>query len=101
MAKGPDVISRVKRTVNRRTVLGAIGGGVVAAALGERLWPLVRGSQAQTGAGTVDMRRFGANTGRPGFGTLGDYIFLSPTKLGGGAHAQDLQSGKTLAWIEY
>ena len=28
-------------------------------------------------------------------------IFLSPTKLGGGAHAQDLATGKTLAWIEY
>ena len=38
---------------------------------------------------------------RPGFGTLGDYVFLSPTKLGGGAHAQDLQTGKTMAWIEY
>ena len=36
-----------------------------------------------------------------GFGVLGDYVYLTPTKLGGGAHAQDLSTGKTLAWIEY
>src|SRR5438067_192296 len=101
-SQGPEVISKKGHIVNRRTVLGAIGGGVVAAALGDRLWPVIRNSQAQTGAASVDMNRFNAGTsGRPGFGTLGDYVFLSPTKLGGGAHAQDLQSGKTLAWIEY
>jgi len=101
-SQGPEVISKKAHIVNRRTVLGAIGGGVVAAALGDRLWPLIQNSQAQTGASSVDMNRFNVNTsGRPGFGTLGDYVFLSPTKLGGGAHAQDLQSGKTLAWIEY
>ncbi len=101
-SQGPEVTSKNGHIVNRRTVLGAIGGGVVAAALGDRLWPLIRGSQAQTGASSVDMNRFNTGaSGRPGFGTLGDYVFLSPTKLGGGAHAQDLQSGKTLAWIEY
>ena len=101
MQRGPEVFSKSNRIVNRRTVLGAIGGGVVAAALGDRLWPLVRDSRAQ-GSHTVDMSRFGANVGgKPGFGTLGDYVFLSPTKLGGGAHAQDLLTGKTLAWIEY
>src|SRR5947207_491599 len=100
-SKGPEVVSKKSHVVNRRTVLGAIGGSVVAAALGDRLWPLIRDSQAQTGAASVDMNRFTAASGRPGFGTLGDYIFLSPTKLGGGAHAQDLRTGKTLAWIEY
>jgi len=101
-SKGPEVIVRKGHIVNRRTVLGAIGGGVVAAALGDRFWPLVGDSQAQSGPSSVDMSRFGANAGgRPGFGTLGDYVFLSPTKLGGGVHAQDLQSGKTMAWIEY
>jgi len=55
----------------------------------------------------ADRRRLGRHeplrpaSGRPGFGTLGDYVFLSPTKLGGGAHCADLQTGKTLAWIEY
>ena len=33
--------------------------------------------------------------------TLGDYVWLTPTKLGGGAQVQDLATGKTMAWIEY
>ena len=33
--------------------------------------------------------------------TLGDYVWLTPTKLGGGVQAQDLATGKTMAWIEY
>ena len=37
----------------------------------------------------------------PACGDLGDYIWLTPTKLGGGAQVQDLAIGKTLAWIEY
>ena len=37
----------------------------------------------------------------PGVGTLGDYIWLTPTKLGGGAQVQDLSTSKTMAWIEY
>jgi len=32
---------------------------------------------------------------------LGDYIYLAPEKLGGGAHAIDLGRGRTLAWISY
>ena len=32
---------------------------------------------------------------------LGRYIYLTPQKLGGGTHAIDLQSSKTLAWISY
>ena len=40
-SNGPEVIVRKGHIVNRRTVLGAIGGGVVAAALGDRFWPLV------------------------------------------------------------
>lgn len=32
---------------------------------------------------------------------LGNYIYLAPEKLGGGSHAVDLGSGKTLAWISY
>jgi hypothetical protein len=46
---------------------------------------------------------------QPGFGqgfqgiseSLGRYIFLTPQKLGGGTHAVDLDSHKTLAWIAY
>jgi thiocyanate desulfurase len=32
---------------------------------------------------------------------LGKYVYLTPQKLGGGTHAVDLDSGKTLAWISY
>jgi hypothetical protein len=32
---------------------------------------------------------------------FGRYIYLTPQKLGGGTHAVDLQTGKTLAWISY
>ena len=32
---------------------------------------------------------------------LGKWIYLTPQKLGGGTHAVDLASGKTLAWISY
>ncbi len=35
------------------------------------------------------------------FRSLGKYIYLTPEKLGGGTHAVDLESGKTLAWISY
>lgn len=46
---------------------------------------------------------------QPGFGqgyqgireSLGRYIYLTPQKLGGGTHAVDLDSHKTLAWISY
>jgi hypothetical protein len=33
--------------------------------------------------------------------SLGRYIYLTPQKLGGGTHAVDLHSHKTLAWISY
>jgi hypothetical protein len=32
---------------------------------------------------------------------LGKYIYLTPEKLGGGTHAVDMETGKTLAWISY
>ncbi len=32
---------------------------------------------------------------------LGDYVYLTPEKLGGGTHAVDMGAGKTLAWISY
>jgi hypothetical protein len=34
-------------------------------------------------------------------GALGRYIYVTPTKLAGGAHAVDMSTGKTLAWISY
>ncbi|MCY2938954.1 MAG: hypothetical protein NTV55_11430 [Planctomycetota bacterium] len=32
---------------------------------------------------------------------LGKYIFLTPQKLGGGTHAVDLNTNKTMSWISY
>ena len=32
---------------------------------------------------------------------LGQYVYLTPQKLGGGTHAVDLDTNKTLAWISY
>ncbi|NBU68013.1 MAG: twin-arginine translocation signal domain-containing protein, partial [Verrucomicrobia bacterium] len=32
---------------------------------------------------------------------LGKYIYLTPQKLGGGTHAVDLGTQKTLSWISY
>lgn len=32
---------------------------------------------------------------------LGPYVFLAPSKFGGGAYAMDLATGRTLGWIEY
>ena len=33
--------------------------------------------------------------------SLGKYIYLTPQKLGGGTHAVDLGTQKTLSWISY
>src|SRR4051794_40404627 len=67
---------------------------------------------AQQSIETVDMAHMAAsakggpalvNAGKLGqsFAELGNYIYLTPQKLGGGTHAVDLGSGKTLAWIAY
>ena len=106
---------------NRRDVM-MLGGGIAAALVGKKLLDaqstsgspsggLLEAMKKATGGGqsshsTVDVgaeRGSTTTTGASqiGLGILGDYIYLTPTKLGGGAHAQDLQSGKTLAWIEY
>ena len=109
--------------INRRKVLAAATSGIAGIILGERLLAPLRaeaqprgllpwlssGSGAATapsggGAGggggtsaTVDL-----NTMQfPAVGALGDYLWLTPTKLGGGAQVQDLAAGKTMAWIEY
>ena len=106
---------------NRRDVM-MLGGGIAAALVGKKLLDaqstsgspsggLLEAMKKATGGGqsshsTVDVgaeRGSTTTTGASqiGLGILGDYVYLTPTKLGGGAHAQDLQSGKTLAWIEY
>ena len=112
--------------VTRRKVLAAATSGIVGVILGERLLAPLR-AEAQPrgllpwlsgGDGSVAAPETGAAAAalaaelRPPrwistrcncrrAATLGDYIWLTPTKLGGGAQVQDLASGKTMAWIEY
>jgi hypothetical protein len=101
-SRAPEIMSRA-RAMDRRTLLTIAGGGVIAAVLGERLLRSLRGKPPAPSAIDVTAARTAAVTDGTGvaFGTLGDYVYLTPTKLGGGAHAQDLLTGKTLAWIEY
>ena len=109
--------------VTRRKVLAAATSGIAGVILGERLLRPLR-AEAQTprgllpwlsgGGGTPSAPNTGGGGGGgtgatvdlnkmqlPACGALGDYLWLTPTKLGGGAQVQDLASGKTLAWIEY
>ena len=110
--------------VNRRKILAAATSGIVGVILGERLLAPLR-AEAQprglfpwlsggSGAATAPSRRRRRRWRRtssatvdlnkmqfPAVGALGDYLWLTPTKLGGGAQVQDLASGKTMAWIEY
>jgi len=101
---------------SRRDIL-LMSGGIAAALVGKKLLDMSAGGAFASGsmlgakagnggrASEVDASSFRGSTvpgaSQLGFGVLGDYIYLTPTKLGGGTHAQDLSTGKTLAWIEY
>ena len=89
--------------MNRRNILQAASGGIIGTILGggsanaagffSSLWG---SSDSATGASAEQI-----DGATPHFNQLGDYLWLTPTKLGGGAQVQDLSTGKTLAWIEY
>jgi thiocyanate desulfurase len=101
---------------SRRDVL-LIGGGIAAALMGKKLLDLggafgpsgmfsAKASGGSSASGSlIDASSFRSSivpgASQVGLGVLGDYIYLAPTKLGGGTHAQDLATGKSLAWIEY
>ncbi len=44
----------------------------------------------------VNARKF-----KDSFNQLGQYVYLTPEKLGGGTHAVDFNTGTTMAWISY
>ncbi len=94
--------------VNRRQLLKMTGAGIVGAALGDRLFSaLMPNANAEAAAGAASVvdvaNQISVNAARSGqsLAALGNYIYLTPTKLGGGTHAVDLGTGRTLAWISY
>jgi thiocyanate desulfurase len=82
------------RNVNRRSLLKMAAAGVAGAGMFKGLEYL--GATPTWGASTAATRKF---TGIRE--DLGDYIYLTPTKLGGATQAVDLMSMKQLAWIAY
>ncbi|TPV98590.1 MAG: hypothetical protein USCAAHI_01978 [Beijerinckiaceae bacterium] len=89
--------------VNRRKILQVASGGIVGTILGggsvnaEGFFSRLLGSSDAAATGPADQ----SDGATSYFKQLGDYLWLTPTKLGGGAQVQDLATGKTLAWIEY
>jgi hypothetical protein len=85
--------------IDRREMLKLVGAGVGGAALAtvcrDLGLPAAWGGGAQPSA-TVDV---GGLT--PSRKAIGRWIYLTPQKLGGGTHAVDMASSKTLAWIAY
>lgn len=81
--------------VDRRAILKLAGAGVAGAA----------GYKVADHFGMPPVfaqdRRVDADKIRGAHESLGKSIHLSPGKLGGGAHADDLDTGRTLAWIAY
>lgn len=93
------------QTLTRRDMLVA-GGAASTAIAADKLfgwgWNLFAKEKTATAAGggmvmqIADSTKYKQST-RP----TGRYIYLTPEKLGGGTHAVDMDSGKTLAWISY
>jgi thiocyanate desulfurase len=83
------------RHLNRRNLLklgaACLGGGVASAGINYLSGGVLHGGQPADKASGFD--GVAENLGR--------YIYLTPQKLGGGTHAVDLQTNKTLAWISY
>ena len=75
--------------ITRRQLLTAGAAGAAGFAMGRML-------EVASHLETVD-----ASGMKQSFRQLGPYIYLTPEKLGGGTHAVDLATGKTLAWISY
>src|SRR6267154_2566437 len=84
----------LRRRIDRRNFmkLGAacLGGATASAGINYLTGGALHGGQPATSPGFEGVAE-----------NLGKYIYLTPQKLGGGTHAVDLQSSKTLAWISY
>src|SRR3990170_2172291 len=87
----------MSRLINRRGMLKLTAAGVAGAAVYKGLeWFGALPTLAQLPGRVVDAGKF-----HEACQTLGNWIYLSPQKLGGGTHAVDMATCKTLAWISY
>jgi thiocyanate desulfurase len=101
------------RMLSRRSLITLAATGAAGVILGRKFFGGPDEHLLEKGATTVDMLAAGggggaaapqvvnASTLSQSLHALGNYIYLTPEKLGGGTHAVDLATGKTLAWISY
>jgi thiocyanate desulfurase len=88
--------------VDRRTVLRAATTGIIGTILGGKSVNAAGLFSRLMGEATpIVPAASAAESNALRLATLGDYVWLTPTKPGGGAQVQDLATGKTMAWIEY
>jgi thiocyanate desulfurase len=95
----------MSKPLDRRSFIMGAALGLGGAVLGRQLFSGGK-LQAKLMADTSEAIDVGVeliNAGKisQSFRELGKYIYLTPEKLGGGTHAVDLSSGKTLASISY
>ncbi|HEY9783987.1 MAG TPA: hypothetical protein V6D17_01205 [Candidatus Obscuribacterales bacterium] len=92
------------QSITRRDLLVAAAAGGTGVAI-ERIFGLSFAGfsqSGQTGAGAFPAPQVvDASVIEQSMQKLGKYVYLTPEKLGGGTHAVDLSSGKTMAWISY
>jgi hypothetical protein len=84
------------KPIDRRNLLQyllAIGGGAAAYS--------VMHMNTNTPVGATNPKDFDPGTIGQAHHSLGDWIYLTPQKLGGGTHAVDMLNGRGLAWISY
>ncbi len=98
----------MSRLFSRRKLLGTAALGAAGMVFGRKLLSQAGEGINQWSAGGVGSNELAASTEivnagnlKQSFEKLGQYVYLTPQKLGGGTHAIDLNSGRTLAWISY
>ncbi|HEY9871343.1 MAG TPA: hypothetical protein V6D08_19450 [Candidatus Obscuribacterales bacterium] len=87
------------KLISRRELLTAAAFGAAGFGFGRMLGHA--GPVGAVSSGTPMPDTVDAGLLKQSFKQLGRYVYLTPEKLGGGTHAVDLDSGRTLAWISY
>ena len=98
----------MSRVFSRRKLLGTAALGAAGLVFGRKLLSEAGEGMSKWSAGGIGSNELPASTEivnagnlKQSFEQLGQYVYLTPQKLGGGTHAVDLNSGRTLAWISY